>query len=74
MKIEVDDDTNLCRTLQEILKISHSHAKCSVQLNFGGNADSVSLRYINIESEEFNKIYHTSSQKEHLTDPDCQTC
>ena len=73
MKIEVDDNTKLCKVLQELLSIYHSHAKCNVQLNFGGNADTLSLRYINIESDEFNKIYQ-AGKGETTTDPDCQTC
>lgn len=52
----MSDSSKFGKILKELTDIYDANAKCSVQVNFGGNPDNVTLRYINIEAEEFNKI------------------
>lgn len=52
----MSDSSKFEKIVKELTDIYKANAKCSVQVNFGGNIDNVTLRYINIEAEEFSKI------------------
>lgn len=50
------NNTKFAKLLNDITEIHSNGIKCSIQINFGGTEDNVSLRYINIDADDFNKL------------------
>lgn len=50
------NNTKFAKLLNDITEIHSNRIKCSIQINFGGTEDNVSLRYINIDADDFNKL------------------
>jgi hypothetical protein len=57
MTLTIDCHPEFAKIIKELLSVHAANAKCQVQLNFSGVKDGTTLRYTNIEAEEFYKIH-----------------